>query len=68
MNNPWNLTPKQCDTLAALAEVGSHKHAARTLGISYRTVEAHSQIAKLKMGEEQLLPAVVRFDRWKRGQ
>lgn len=68
MSNPWNLTPQQAATLSALAEVGCGKKVGRELGISYKTVEQHVHIAKLRMGIEHRVSAVVAWDRWTRGQ
>lgn len=63
-DNPWNLTPQQGATLSALAEVGCGKKVGRELGISYKTVEQHVAQAKLRMGLEHRVSAVVAWDRF----
>jgi DNA-binding CsgD family transcriptional regulator len=68
MSNPWNLPPQQCAALAASAEHGSSKLVARAMGISPKTVEQHLQQAKLHMGIDHRLKAVVAYDRWARSQ
>lgn len=48
--NPWNLTPQQEATMDAICETGCIKLAARTLGISPKTIEAHVWRATERMG------------------
>jgi len=64
--NPWNLTDRQCEVLAALVESGCCKVAARRLNVTGKTVEVHMERIRAKMGLHHSLRAAVLFDRWQR--
>ena len=66
MSDPWNLTPRERQTLTLLAEHGTGKIAARVMGISYRTLEKYVERAGEKMGEPHRLRMVVLWDRFAR--
>jgi DNA-binding NarL/FixJ family response regulator len=63
MTNPWNLTPRECATLAAVAEYGCTKLAARKLGVTGKTIEQHIRAAKRAMGLPHRTQAVIAWDR-----
>lgn len=62
--DPWSLRPRQREILARLAEHGSNKQAARELGISLRTVEAHLVDAYRRMQAPNRVRAVALWVSW----
>jgi len=64
-DNPWNLTPQESATMDAICTHDSHKAAARALGLSIKTVEAHAQEAGVRMGMGgSRLRKYIEWDRW----
>jgi DNA-binding CsgD family transcriptional regulator len=66
MSNPWNLTARQAEVLACLAEVGTDTAAAKKLNIKRRTVEHHLALAMAKIGAANRTLLVLAYDRWAR--
>ena len=67
MINPWNLTPKQAQTVAALICNGANaKKAGRLLGCTARTVNINVERAKKRMGVATKFDLLVTWDRWVR--
>ena len=64
--NPWGLTPRQCEVLAAVIETGCNKLASKALGLELRTTEAHLHAAYKRIGVGSRIVALVAFDRWNR--
>jgi len=64
--NPWGLTQCEAKALDAVIEYGMHKIAADRLCLSERTVQAHVQSAKRKMGSRDKLTHLIAWDRWRR--
>lgn len=48
--NPWGLTPRQAQTMDTLLKSDSLQAAADMLGISLKTIDAHSYEARKRMG------------------
>ena len=65
--NPWGLTPHQAAAMDAVCEHGCHKLAARALGVSVKTIEAHVQKASVRMCTRTTLSKYLAWDRWRRG-
>lgn len=66
-DNPWNLTPQEAATMDAICTHDSHKAAAKALGLSTKTVEAHAQRAGENMGfPGSRLRKYIEWDRWMR--
>lgn len=65
--NPWNLTNRQAAAMDAMVQHGCAKRAADALGISIKTIEAHTAEAGLKMGRATRLAKYLQWDRWRRG-
>lgn len=63
---PWPLTPRQIEMLDLLCELGTQKAVARKLGISHKTVESHLGRVRETMGVKTMVPAVLKWDRWRR--
>lgn len=61
--DPWGLTACEAKALKAIVKGGSLLGAARLLGLSNKTVEEHSHKARLKMGVDTTLLAVLTWDR-----
>lgn len=66
-DNPWNLTPRQCDTLDALIETGCDKRAADMLGVSVKRVSQHLINARARMRGLNRMQAILEWDRYTRG-
>ncbi len=64
--NPWNLTDGQAAAMDAMVRHGCAKRAADALGISIKTVEAHTAEAGIKMGRGTRLTKYLQWDRWRR--
>lgn len=62
--NPWNLTPQQAAVMDAVCIHGCQKAAAKVLGLSIKTVEAHAQHAGESMGMDGKLLKYIHWDRW----
>lgn len=67
MTNPWGLTNRECDTIEAVALVGSDKLAARNMGVAPRTVEIYMHSVRKKMGLPNRVLVVLAWDRFTRG-
>lgn len=63
--NPWDLTPRQADTMDAMCEHGCHKLAARALGLSASTLQANIFDANRKMGSLLGVRKYIVWDRWR---
>ena len=66
--NPWGLTDREGEVLDALLEHGTSKYAAKALGLSHRTVEAHLRNIIPKMPAGNKMKVVVLWDRWATAQ
>lgn len=66
--NPWNLTQKETQTMAAIVKVGRVKVAAQLLGVTPRSVEISVRAIRVKMRVESIVVAAVLFDRFTRGE
>ncbi len=66
-HNPWNLSDREAEVLAALVKHGSSKVVAKEFGLSHRTIEHHVSAAKFRMGVEHRTQAIIAWDRYKRG-
>ena len=64
--NPWNLTPAELSVMRAYIEGGWTKGIAFDMGVSVKTIEAHTCHTRKKMGVQTLLQAALKFDRWQR--
>ena len=64
--NPWGLTPGQARVMSAICTHGCQKLAARALGISVPTVEAHVTQAGRRMAPRTRLGKYLAWDRWMR--
>lgn len=64
--NPWGLTAAQAAVVQATVDQGCNKAAARSLGLSIKTVEAHLTSARNKMRERNRIRMVILWDRWAR--
>lgn len=64
--NPWGITNGEARALDAVIATGSHKLAARELGLSFRTIETLAQCARNRMGKVPLIQACIQWDRWNR--
>lgn len=65
--NPWKLTPRQCDSLRAICETGSVVAASARLGLTVHTVDGHLDLARRAMGVSTTLLAALEWDRYVRG-
>jgi DNA-binding CsgD family transcriptional regulator len=66
--NPWNLTEREEQVVAAVAEHRTDKLAARALGISPKTIDHHLRLARARMGADDRHVAVSMWDNFKRGE
>lgn len=68
MVNPWNLTSRQAEVVAALVEHGSAKAAAIKLGVSHRRScnLLRESFARMKVHND--VQAALAWDRWQRGR
>ena len=66
--NPWGLTAGEVSVMRAIVESGSHKLAARELGLSHRSVADRAHVIKKKMPYRTALLRYLEFDRWIRGK
>lgn len=64
--NPWNLSAREATAMTAVIQYGRAKAAARTMGISHRTIEIHFGNVRKKMGVSSLVQAAVAWDRYLR--
>lgn len=63
---PWGLTPAQVKALDAVVDCGCDKEAARRLGVTKKTIEAHTHAARKLMQVRNRVLMVLAYDRWKR--
>lgn len=61
--NPWNLSPRECEVMRLICAGKSLKQAGREMGIDQRTVQCHLTRARKKMGEKTRVGAVLAWDR-----
>lgn len=66
--NPWGLTAAEFRVMAFTVELGHQKLVARELNRSIKTIEAHWQTIRRKIGERNMVTCVLTFDRWQRGE
>lgn len=66
MNNPWNLTPRQCEALAALVQHSSAKGTGIALGIVHKRACALLRSAYRRMNVGNDVQAALAWDRWAR--
>jgi DNA-binding CsgD family transcriptional regulator len=66
-DNPWGLTAAEFRVVTLTVEHGHHKLVARELNRSIKTVEAHWQAIRRKIGGRNMVRCVLMFDRWQRG-
>ena len=65
-DNPWSLTPRQCDAMDAMVAGCCHKAAARAMGISGKTLQCYIGKIKRKMGGRNIMANAILWDRWRR--
>jgi DNA-binding CsgD family transcriptional regulator len=65
--NPWGLTARECDALAALAKHGAIQAAGKAIGVSYSQITNLIANAKRRMKAKGLVHLVLEWDRWARG-
>jgi DNA-binding CsgD family transcriptional regulator len=65
--NPWGLTARECDALAALAKHGAIQPAGKAIGVSYSQITNLIANAKKRMKAKGLVHLVLEWDRWARG-
>lgn len=68
VDNPWKLTPGQCQALAAVVEAGCDKLAAAALGLSAKTISVQILRAKARMGLRTRLQCFLVWDRFQRDE
>lgn len=67
-DNPWGLTQSEAAVFDAMCEHGSTKRAARHLGLSTKTIEAHCSSGGSKMDAVgDRLRKFICWDRFRRG-
>lgn len=67
--NPWGLTPAQARVMDVMLSAKTQKHAARELGVSFRTVQSHMYSAAEKMGSvESRHLHLLTWHRWRLGR
>lgn len=66
MTDPWNLGEREAQILSLVRDGGSNKEAARSLGLSIRTIETYLLRAYSKMKVANRVQAAVAYDRWSR--
>ena len=67
-SNPWSLSVREAEAMAAVIQYGRAKTAARSMGISHRTTEVYFRNIRKKMGVSSLVQAAVAWDRHLREQ
>jgi hypothetical protein len=65
--NPWGLTRRECDALAALAKCGDIRPAGAAIGVSYSQITSLISSAKKRMKAKGLVHLALEWDRWARG-
>jgi hypothetical protein len=66
--NPWDLSPTLTRAIDAVINHGTHKHAARALGVDPQIVTDRMKRVRRVMGANSSVIAVIKWDRWKRGE
>lgn len=66
--NPWKLSPRECDLMGELADSGLRKIAADNMGVCDKTYDTLLRRAKAKMEARSTIEAVLVWDRWARTQ
>jgi DNA-binding CsgD family transcriptional regulator len=64
--NPWGLTQRECDALAALVSHRDIQAAGKAIGVSYSQVTSLIANAKKRMKASGLIDLVLEWDRWTR--
>lgn len=68
-DNPWKLTPRETEVLAALTECGgSCKLVAAKTGKAKQTIDTLAHRAMRRMNAQTRIAALLEFDRWARAQ
>jgi FixJ family two-component response regulator len=68
MTNPWNLTKREAEVMAAMVVNGGlGKAVAVDMGISSKTVDTLYGRAAEKIGGRTRTQALLEWDRWSRG-
>jgi hypothetical protein len=65
--NPWGLTARECDALAALAKHGAIDPAGKAIGVSYSQITNLIYNARKRMKTKSLIHSALEWDRWARG-
>lgn len=63
VDNPWGLTPTQCEVMRRVVDGEKAKEIGDALCRSHKTVEVHFERAKEKMGARSILHAAVMWAR-----
>jgi predicted DNA-binding protein (UPF0251 family) len=67
MTNPWDLNERHIEALTySIAFAGREKVAADRLGIGRMTLTNRIRDARIKMGAETRIAALIEWDRWAR--
>lgn len=67
LENPWDLTQRECQVMGAVCEYGSTKKTAEALDLSPKTIECYWANVRKKMGVKHILLASLAWDRFARG-
>lgn len=63
--NPWGLSPREAEAVAARVDTGTLKGAARKMGVSVFTVSDFLRIARRKIGKASPLQCYCVFYAWR---
>lgn len=64
--NPWGLTARECDALAALSKHCDVRAAGAAIGVSYSQITNLIYHAKKRMKTKSVIHSVLAWDRWAR--
>lgn len=67
-SNPWNLPPKLTAAIDAVIDHGTHKMAARALGVETQIITDRMTRVRRVMGANSSVVAAIKWDRWKRSE
>lgn len=65
--NPWGLTARECDALAALSKHCDIRDAGAAIGVSYSQITNLIYNARKRMKTKSLIHSALEWDRWARG-
>lgn len=68
IENPWDLTPQQCEALRLIAAGLTNPKAAKQMGVGVKTFEAHLRLGRKNMGTDSRVRAAVLWDRFTGGR